>query len=289
MTLARAHFLKAFLDKCPPEKRRDLVECLPSRESAFLDTLPNPDHDPTQGILPDSLTLDQIHPSWVTSYLRTLSQNDMALFLSALPKRHQKTAAQELGFTNTFVSLTRTGKRFLREHLITHVKEDTTQLLPTECLPKSPFNTLLSFTFEEMLQLFDFLGLRDLACDMRLIIEKPKLAMIASLLSKDKQDYLSRLRQTKEPVTFKPMNLTKWEGNGETLLSLIQQRGINRLAKALHNSNPSFLWHLTHALDLYRGVAFQELCTPLENPRAQRTLQEQALEIISAINQKKDS
>ena len=112
--------------------------------------------------------------------------------------------------------------------------KETPELLPPACLPESPFNSLLTFSYDQKMNLFDYLGLRDLASDMRLIIEKPKLSLIASFLSEDKRKYMNRLRKTKEPVTFKPMNLSKWDGTGTTLMTLIRQRGLNRAAKALY-------------------------------------------------------
>ena len=125
--------------------------------------------------------------------------------------------------------------------------------------------------------------MHDLASEIRQIIDTIKLKRIYSLLSTAQINYLKTLIYRKEPVVFKKLELTKWDGHTETLQSALEQRGINRLAKALYNQEPSLLWYIAHRLDTDRGGALIKLCTSLDHPQAALLLAEQVAQLIHAL------
>ena len=67
------------------------------------------------------------------------------------------------------------------------------------------------------------------------------------------------------------------------LVSTLEQRGINRLAKALYKEEPSLAWYIAHRLDADRGALLMKLCTPLDHPRAAILLSEQVTDLIQSI------
>lgn len=79
------------------------------------------------------------------------------------------------------------------------------------------------------------------------------------------------------------MGLLNWKGDREALRSMLLQRGINRIAKALYGSHPSLLWHIAHRLDLEKGQLLNKLCTALDHPRASALLSDQLVELVNAL------
>lgn len=271
----------AFLHKCPPQKRADLLNHLTDKEKHSLESLPKTYRDPTQGIEPVSAQLERIHFSWFAPYLRTLSEREIKLFAAALSDSQASGLKKSLRLSGSLATLTPGAKTYLQETLMKEVSADMADLLPIECLPDSTLNPLLSLKMADVLILVSFLGLHDLAVEMRHIIETSKLKKISEALTAEELKYVKILMQSREPVSFSRIGLANWQGDKENLKAIIQQRGINRLAKALYGQHPSFIWHFAHKLDADRGMAVQKLCVPLENVSAAKLLVAQVLELLS--------
>jgi hypothetical protein len=271
----------AFLHKCPPEKRGQLVGCLSEKQRKNIGESNAINGNPTQGIQPMEITLDQIHYTWFAPYLRTLGMREIPLFLAALSEAQATGLKKALLFSGAMPSLRKMAKKFLRTTLFQEVTSDQTDLLPLECLPKSPLNVLLDLGIGDLNTLIDYLGLHDLAVEVKQIIETAKLKKIYNALSQEEQNYLKILLQSREPVAFSRMGLANWKGDAESLKTLLRQRGINRLAKALYGQNPSLIWYLAHKMDTDRAILLQKLCAPLENAAATKLLISQILELLS--------
>ncbi|HKZ00131.1 MAG TPA: hypothetical protein VJ112_03085 [Rhabdochlamydiaceae bacterium] len=276
-------FCKAFLQKCPPDQRGALISYLPAADQKNLDRAPLPSSDPSQGATPPEELLDKIHYSWFAPFLRTLPENDIRLYFAVLNDAQAKELKKALLFSNHLPSLTPLATLFLQRSLWGKMLEHGEEPLPPEGLPKSPLNQLLQFTYEELLSLIDLLAIHDLTVELRQIIDTAKLKKIYSLLSKRQLAYLKTLAQKKETLSFKKMSLNKWDGNPENLKTMLQQRGINRLAKSLFGESSSLLWHLTHRLDIDRANILQNLCNPLDHPQAIGILRGQVAELIQSI------
>lgn len=273
---------KAFMQKCPPERRTAMIRHLPKEDQALLDKIPTPFGDPTTETSTAEEQLSKIHYSWLAPYLRMLSENEIRLFLSALDEAQSKGLKKTLLFSNHLASLTSFSKQFLCKQLFSKVTQQE-HPLPISFLPDSPLNALLSLSYEELVLLTGFLGIRDLALEVRRIIDKEKLKQIQHALSHHQQLYLKSLLQQKDPIAFKSMELGKWDGRPDSLKVLLHQRGINRLAKALYHQDKSLIWHIAHRLDSERGESLLKFCTPLESTRAAEVLGNQALELIPYI------
>lgn len=128
--------------------------------------------------------------------------------------------------------------------------------------------------------LIEFLGLHDLAVEMKQIIDTIKLKKIQASLSKEKNFFLHLLTQKKEAVVFKKMELTHWSGQEEILIGLIHKRGMNRLAKALYPENSSLIWYVSHKISCEEALLLASLQKKLEHPKAYSLLAGQIIEII---------
>jgi hypothetical protein len=98
-----------------------------------------------------------------------------------------------------------------------------------------------------------YLGLHDLAHEMRQIIDTKELKRIFQALSKKEGDYLNQLMLHREPLVLERLFLKNWGGSRETLGKLLDQRGAVRLGLVLFNTSESLSWYLTHALDMHIG------------------------------------
>ena len=272
---------KSFLDSCPQETKEQMLSYLPASELEALEHLPPTYQDPSKGIEGSDALLNSFHPSWFEPFLRTLSSHDLSIFLGCFSRSPCKQLTQTLGYSAPLPLITPSAREYLRSLLLQELKKDALPLLPFECLPPNPFNPLLFFSYAQKLQLINLLSMHDLAKELKKIIEKPKLARIKRLLSEEELAYLKSLVKQKEKLSFKTMNLVKWDGDPSTLKTILRQRGINRLSKATFGSDPSFLWHLKHQLDTTSATLFQKLHTSLDDHIATKDLQERALALIS--------
>lgn len=271
----------AFLQKHPQDEIKKLCSYLPAQKKQELAGLLPPSMDPTAGVTPIGEILATIHFSWFTPYMRSLTENEVRLFTSCLPDEQSRGLKKNLLLSSALIPLSEMGKTFLQQTLFEKLLDGQPAPLPPECIPITPIHPLLQLSFSELIRLIDLLGLHDLAVEIRQIIDTMKIKKIYSLLTEEQQQHLKTLTQTKEAVTFKRIALSKWDGNPEQLKSIIHQRGLNRLAKALHGADESLAWYLSHRLDQERGAILLKLRTPLEHPRAVNALIDQILDAIN--------
>ncbi len=271
----------AFLQSSPPHRRSTLLHCLTPELFAELMRLPLPAHDPQLGIAPVEAELPHIHSSWLAPFLRSLPENEIKIFLSCLSPEQIKGLKGALMLSNTLPTPSELGKTYLSKTLFDSVADS--ELIPLDCLPADPLNALLELSPEELSSLIDLLSMHDLSIEIRHVIETTKLKEINGLLSKPQTNFLKTLLHKKEPVAFKKMGLLNWKGDTNALRTMLLQRGINRIAKALHESSPSLLWYIAHRLDIERGQLLINLCTELDHPRALPLLTHQVVELIHAL------
>jgi len=271
----------AFLQTSPPEKRQGLLRFL---SEELLEELAQ--HIPAtlelkKGIPPVEEELIHVHFSWLSPFLRTLPESEIKLFLSCLSTEQIKGLKAALLLSPLLPTPTPLGKAYLKKALFQQIA--TPNLDPIACLPADPLNDLLELSFEELISLIDLLSMHDLSVEIRHIIETSKLKEIYKTLSKPQTTFLKTLVHKKELVSFKKMGLVNWKGDTEALRTLLLQRGINRIAKALYGHSPSLLWYVAHRLDVEKGHLLINLCTALDHPQASVLLTQQVIELISAL------
>jgi len=278
---------KAFLQKCHPKNRESLIAYLPAVEKDLVESLPATHGDPKQGFEPIGAFLSNVHFSWFSTFLRTLAENEIRLFVASLSEHQARGLKKILGLSNSLPVLTSFSKQFFHQRLLDALLEKKQPPLPISCLPASPMNVLLDLDEDDLTALIRYLGLHDLSLELRYIIETAKLKLIHTAFPEEELHYLKTLMHQKEAVSFKRMNLDRWDGNIDDLKSMLGQRGINRLAKSLYNQDPNLIWHLLHRLDTERAANVQKLCTSVEHPKAAIVLMQQVIDTASYIQNRK--
>ena len=270
---------QSYLHTLPADRRRILLACISPACLAKLQSLPM--LAASKEIEPPEKELAKIHYSWLAPFLRSLPENEVKLFLSTLNPSQIQGLRTTLLLSNSLPTPSGLGATFLRKTLLGAIA--TEDLLPVACLPDDPLNGLLGLTIEELESLIDLLSMHDLSIEIRHIIETSKLKEIYALLTKAQTTFLKTLLHKKEPVSFKKMGLLAWKGDRESLSSMLTQRGVNRIAKALYEKNPSLLWHIAHRLDIDKGQLMIKLCSALDHPRASSLLCDQVIELMHAL------
>ncbi len=271
----------SFLQKCPPERQSALLNYLPSSEAAEIGELGPTLGDPTKGFSNWDDELKKVHYSWFAPFLRTLSESDIRLFLSCLSTEQINGLKSLLLFSNHLPALSSFAAQFIKNALFEKVAPP--DLLPPICLPSSSLNPLLDLSLREWTSLIDLMSMHDLSVEIRHIIDTGKLKMIYAMLSKPQHAYLKTLSHRKEPVSFKKIGLSSWNGDTDLLKQSLFQRGINRIAKALYGHHPSLIWYASHHLDIERGNTLLKLCSPLDHPRAATLLIDQVVDLVQSI------
>lgn len=274
-SMAACHTL---LLNCSPEKRKALFKFLPQETQQRFQEMTSPKDALLKKEDSLDLELSLLHPSWLAPYLRTLTESEIRLFLSSLNPEQGEHLQKILLFTSSPVPLTPLAKKYLQKTLWKKVGGE--EQLPLVCLPVFSLNRLLSLSDFFLNKLIFFLGLRDLAHEMRQIIETAKLKKIQTALSPDEIQFLKGAMLKKEPVAFKKISLSQWDGEKKSLRKILYGRGINRLSKALYGQNESLAWYLSHKMDIETAKQFLKLLAPLDQPRAKEVLIYQVQEIL---------
>lgn len=273
---------KGFLDRCPARLQEELASLLPRNQQLDLGEL-----TPPMPLSSAHLTWDllaHVHFSWIAPYLRTLTENEVRLFLASLSASQAHGLEKTLGLSNHLPELTSVAKKALRAHLHGTVSQNQ-DLVPYAFLPEHPLNSLLTLPQAVFEKIVPFLGLHDLAFEMRQIIATAALKKLFSALSKKEGEYLNILLLHREPLTFKRLFLEKWDGSKEHLQKIIEERGLFRLALALHGAHPSLIWYLTRRLPMLSGTSLLKHDEKPSHARTEQILAEQIDKIVLFLKQ----
>ncbi len=190
----------------------------------------------TETLLSPGSLLKGVHPSWLEPLADGLPKETFALFLSS--KGEEVKAAP---FIRPFLASLMVKKL---------VPED---LAPREHLPSSPLNDLLKISREELLFVIDWLGLVDLAIEIRQVVDRRVIAKVEQALTEQERRRLQDL--IKQPIKWLPQRilLASWDGRRASLFKELHPRGLYRLSRAVAGENKDFIWYLTHKLDVGRA------------------------------------
>jgi hypothetical protein len=275
----------AFLSKTEGNKKSALLSYLSEQDREKVQASSFSEKNPLDTTFDEADLFNRVHPSWIAPLLRSLPESEVLLFLSCLPEDLQKKVKHSLMLSQPLPIPTPIAKKYLLSRLYEQLTQQDNDILPVDLLPHSPLNTLLDIQVDSLPMLIEYLGLHDLAVEMRQIIDTTQIKKIHSSLSEAKVSYLKTLCQKKEPVLFRRMELAKWDGKAESLHKVIYHRGLNRLAKALYVEHHSLIWHLCRSLPWEDATVLQNLCKPLEHPKAANLLSHQILEITPLLYQ----
>jgi hypothetical protein len=220
--------------------------------------------------------LESIHISWLVPYFKKLPPALVSAYLELFSAPDQKSLLAILNCQKRKKKASFFVLQNLSKQLKSALKGE--DIVPVALLSPSPLLPILNVPYPSIQQLIFFLSLHDLACELKQIVDKVLLEKIQTALKPHEHQYL--IYQSKQPIRWVPpkIDLKNWDGQRETLVQLLMPRGLARLARGTCLEEPSFLWHLTHKLELEQGKVLTEFYKkPLESaliPIFQKQLQE---------------
>lgn len=262
MDVKSATMLKCLLKK--NGEGRTLDHFLSPKEKDSLNHAFAPEKVDFAALLLQAKWMEEIHYSWFHAPLSTYPPATQAILLTLFEPKDAAKLKEMLHLKENANSLSPFANAFLNH--ILKAKFEMEEILPESLLPPSPLNELLSLKKEELAHLIDYLGLYDLASDLRSVVDRELLNQMHSLLTPTQLQFLDYA--SKQPMKWIPpkLHLEGWDKDKKTLFAILHKRGLYRLAKACMAEHQSMQWHLVHRLDTGRGEIVMKLFSGKEDP-----------------------
>lgn len=236
-------------------------------------------HDASHVLEEPKHLVQHVHYSWLASALSQLPAKMRPFFLTSLPKSKAALLGEMMKMAPSSIRLPLSTRLYLLSLIAAKLKP--AHILPAPYLPATNLSGLLSLKKGEIVQLIDFLGLYDLAEEIRHIVDKKYLKAIYNCLSVKKQHFLRICLHQKERLSIPRLGLEKWRGDCKSLDSLLHKRGLFRLGKAISGMHPDFFWHLTRRLDVGRGRILEQYYAKEEVPGVTQALIQEILNLMN--------
>lgn len=270
---------KALLEQQPAPVREEMMGFLQDSQLKEIEKAPS------QKVLFSALSpeevLDTAHPSWIIRVLQPYTINEKCFFLATLNVNAANQIKKLLAIQKPLPMLTSLGKEYLRRELLELIKKERGEALTRKALPDSNLNVLLAFDAARLSLLAFWLGLHDLAEELRFVIDKQTWVRVEAALTPPEWQTVKTFQGKKDRLSFGRMAALKDNlDSPQKLRLLIEQYGMNRLAKVLYGEHTSLVWHITLHMDQKRAEFLAKLCTPLSKPELKEPLEQQVLELI---------
>ena len=263
MTERQALFFHLLLNKYHPSDRGEVVSYLPDDVKSSIRELKGNWNDPKVLLKSPVAKLRNIHYSWIYPTVKEYPELLRPFVAEALPEPSNIRLLSLLKSPRAPIATS-----FARQYLLNDLakKMGLEKLTPIEHLPPSLLSFTLELTKEELIELIDFLGLYDLAEEIRRIVDKNQLKKIYNCLSIKKQHFLRSCLLSKEKIVTPKLELEKWNGEQDILEKLLHKRGLVRFGKALSGQTADFIWYIVHKMDSGRGVLLSKYINSTEIP-----------------------
>lgn len=247
-------FLKALLLSSKHETQ--LFRFLPAELAVEVQNLPLGTAGDLKDLFSPHFWAQDIHYSWFSETISDYPDKVKALFLGALAPEQSAAIVETLSLSSAKPQSFAFLSPFLMDILRKTMQES--EILSAKLLPETVLNLLLKIRRIDLFHVADFLGLHDLAADLKQVIDKELLRKIYNALSEQQLHFLHYASKLSVKWASPKLGLLSWDGSKKQLKTLLHYRGLIRLAKAISQEDPSFKWHLLHRLDTGRAKIIQK-------------------------------
>lgn len=267
--------LRVFVNRYNPKAGDALLKFLPKEEAQAVLKLNIQSNDLTPILEQPRSLLKKLHYTWIKPVLDKFPITLHPLIISALNpeqisglKNHYKT-----------VPLSPPTKNFILNLIYDNLKAE--EHVPLEYLPESAFTPLTSWSKGKLVLMADFLGLHDLASEVRRIVNKDHLKNIYGCLTPQQYNYLSICLHQREKIVAPKLGIDLTKQDCTKLKQLLHKRGLIRLGKALSGQNPDLVWYIAHILDAGRGKILLSAYKPDVEPKVTELLKDQVTNLMN--------
>lgn len=258
-------------------RSEELLQFLPRVQQEAIQALPPLKEFNPMTLLSVEEWSKPIHFSWFSHTIKDYPPAAQALFLGVLPPPQMKGVQVMLSLQSPPKPITPFLRPFILDLLRKNMQEG--DLVSEQYLPHSSLNCLLQIERKHLIETADFLGLYDLAADLRQVVDKELLGKIYRALKPQQLHFLHYC--SKQPIKWvsAKLGLQAWDGSKAQLNHLLHYRGLIRLAKAICQEDSSFKWHLLHHLDTGRAKIIQKELYQKQDPALVTYFKNQVLHI----------
>jgi hypothetical protein len=229
--------------------------------------------------------ISHIHYSWLTPLIQKLPSKTQAPVIRALPLTQAKRLSHLLGLSLRSETLAPLAQHYILNHILKQLP-GFSEVLPLSYLPETSLSALRNLSKTSLVDLIRFLGIHDLAEEIRHVVDKKRIKIIYECLTSPEQQYLKYCMHLKEKFIAPSLGLDKWGGDCDKLKTTLQARGLIRLGKALSGEHPDFVWHLAHILDTSRGQSLSKYYSKKAIPNITPALAQQVTNLIGILKKK---
>lgn len=249
--LKQQAFLRVLLNHYHPGSADAVLKLLPPDEAKDLINLKISSKDLGAPFFSAEDQIEPIHYSWLSDALQKMPAGTQPYAILSLSDSKRKALCQLLKLPYEENQLPQLTRKFFSNKWIEALGMD--QILPITFLPDSAYQKFLLLPKVKLVELIDFLGLYDLADEIKGIVNTKNLKDIYACLSARKQQFLRICLHQKEKLITPKLNLDSWNGECKELHKQLHLRGLHRFGLALFGQHPHLLWYITHILDIGRG------------------------------------
>lgn len=262
----------------------DAINLLPEENAKIIGSVETESQDLQPALVqPDGL-LKPIHYSWMKSFIENQPDHLIPFYLSSLPESQMDKLSQLLNIKPSSIPISPFLKAFFIRRIYHAIFDQ--EIIPSEYLPPSPFNSLAKWPKEELLMLIDYLGLYDLSEAIRKIVDKRYLKQIYRCLTPKKQEFLRTCLHQRERLASTRLDLNQWKGDCNELKAILHKRGLLRFAAAISLQHPHLIWHICHRLDTGRASFIAKSMEKDKAPGVVSALGQQLINLINYLKQK---
>lgn len=246
--------LKVLINRYSPRTGEALLRFLPQEEVRELKAQNIHSNDLMPLLYQPQRLIERIHYSWLQPIMEKFSRPMQLLFLGVVTPEQASAIQPEATPPNLSAPI----KTFLVQQL--YEKLNVSHLLPIEYLPETDFSSLLNWSKRDLTVLADFLGLHDLARDIRTIVNNQQLQNLYACLTPKEVRYLKICLHQKDKLISPKLGVDFSQQDCTKLRQVLHKRGLVRLGKALAEQHPDLIWYISHTLDIGRGSIVIRSC-----------------------------
>lgn len=270
--------LRVLINRYNPRAGNALLKFLPKDELQAVKAQDIHSTDLTPLLQQPQKSMAKIHYSWIQPLLSAFPEKLHPVAVAAL------TPEQIAGLrpaTTTPIS------NFARTFILNRFYEllKISEHFPVEYLPESPLSPLAKWKKAQLVNLIDFLGLYDLASEVRHIVNRNHLKNIYSCLTPKQLQYLKSCLHQKEQLVSPKLGIDPSKQDCDKLKQIVHRRGLVRLGKSLCGQHSDLVWHISHILDMGRGNILLREYQPQALPKITSILIQQVLNVINFIKE----
>jgi hypothetical protein len=266
--------LRVLINRFNPKAESALLKFLPKEQAEAVMNQEISSTDLAPILQEPQHSLSKIHYSWIQPFLRKFPESLQPIAIASL------TPEQIGGMKITMpASVSDIAKSFILNRLYDQM--EIQEHFPFEYLPTTELSSLAASNKTEIVELIDFLGLYDLAAEVRKIVNRDHLKNIYTSLTPKEFQFLKICLHQKEQLVSPKLEIDPTKQDSPKLKQIVHKRGLQRLSKALCGQHPDLVWHMAHTLDMGRGNILLTEFQPKEIPKVTKILKQQVLNLIN--------